>query len=547
MFTHVYPLQAFKDFHLTLGTNAQPTCHANRPARPDNWRLFAVRPVLSPARQPRPVYDPNAARLFMILVGRLPAALRCRPCRSRDSSLMAQTIKTTEYAQSHRASTRRTDRLILLLIFICTATLFLGAHVHQRADSTYAILLSQTLLDRRSFMLDGYNWPAQAPTPQVGYTSYGKSYQLEVVGGHIYYFFPPGSSLLSLPYVALLNACGISAVNADGTYSPRGEAIIEESLAALLMAALACIFYYTSRLLLAVRWSLAVALGGALGTQVFSTASRALWSDTWGILLLGLVVLQLLTDAARRARIRPMLLATNLAWLYFVRPTYAIPILAVAVYLLLCRRTRFLTFALTGAIWAALFAGYSLYHFGRLLPTYYSAARLRFGSFGIAFAGNLISPARGLLVFVPVLFFVVYLLLRFARELPYQPLVCVAVCVCLAHLFVIAGFDPWWAGHSYGPRYTTGLVPWFVLLALLGLKAMLNYEAQRREPTGLTRGAQRRRVIGALLLALSVLINARGAMSHATWQWNVRPANVDEQPDRIWDWHNPQFLARTPR
>src|SRR2546423_12219416 len=66
------------------------------------------------------------------------------------------------------------------------------------------------------------------------YTTLFRS-QLELHDGHIYYFFPPGSSLLSLPYVALLNACGVSVANADGTYNQRGETIIQASLAALLM------------------------------------------------------------------------------------------------------------------------------------------------------------------------------------------------------------------------------------------------------------------------------------------------------------------------
>ncbi|HEX8181135.1 MAG TPA: hypothetical protein VF525_16430 [Pyrinomonadaceae bacterium] len=455
----------------------------------------------------------------------------------RNTTAAARTVQTRPHAA------RRKDLLTALLIFASTALIFLASHVHQMADSRYSILLSQSLLRQHSFTLDSYRWPPQTPRPQVGYNSYGDFYQLETVGAHIYYFFPPGSSLLSLPYVALLNACGVSAANADGTYNQRGEVLIQVSLAALLMAGLAAIFFCTSRLLLSWRWSVAVALGGALGTQVWSTASRALWSDTWGIFLLGLVVWQLLADERRAARLRPMLLATTLAWLYFVRPTYAIPILAVTIYLCLYRRALLLPYALAGAAWAALLAGYSLYHFGQPLPHYYSARRLHFGAFPVAFAGNLVSPARGLLVYVPALIFVGYLLLRYARTLPCQRLAVMAGCVVAAHLVIVAGFDPWWGGHSYGPRYTTGLVPWFVLLAMIGLKGMQNRQAQLRA-AGAQVDGRALIVCGAVLLALSVLINARGALAHATWRWNVQPVNVDEHPERVWDWRDPQFLAR---
>jgi hypothetical protein len=51
-------------------------------------------------------------------------------------------------------------------------------------------------------------------------------------------------------------------------------------------------------------------------------------------------------------------------------------------------------------------------------------------------------------------------------------------------------------------------------------------------------------VAGALLLALSIGINGRGAISEATAMWNVRPVSVDEHPERLWDWRDPQFLAR---
>jgi hypothetical protein len=47
-----------------------------------------------------------------------------------------------------------------------------------------------------------------------------------------------------------------------------------------------------------------------------------------------------------------------------------------------------------------------------------------------------------------------------------------------------------------------------------------------------------------LLLALSIGINGRGATSEATAMWNVRPASVDEHPERRWDWRDPQFLAK---
>lgn len=415
-----------------------------------------------------------------------------------------------------------------IAIFAFTLVVFLFSRVHQVTDSAYSMMLSQSLLDHQSFALDHYTLPPV--------------YQLETINGHTYYRFPPGTPVLSTPFVFVLNRLGVSAVNADGTYNPRGEVMIEAGLAALLMAFLAVIFFHTARVLLPNGWCAIVALGGALGTQVYSTASRALWSDTWGITLLGLVIFLLLAHETGRLRLNPVLLATLLSWMYFVRPTFAVPIAAITVYAFLFQRPLFIRYAITGAAWLAVFVFYSWFHYGQFLPSYYRADRLLFNAFWTALAGNLISPARGLFIYVPVVFFVVYLLVRFRKFISRPRLVWLSLSVIVAHLIAISGFPHWWAGHSFGPRFTTGLVPWLVLLAILGVHAMLTCHRQKGERQ--SPFAWRVQLIfGGLLLMISIFINTLGATSHATWLWNVRPRGIDEHPERLWDWRQPQFLA----
>lgn len=436
------------------------------------------------------------------------------------------------------------ERATGVSLFMLTSAIFLAFPLPHLADSKYATLLSESLIHQRSFTLDAYKIPDLAPTQTYNSASNTTVYQIEFSGGHFYHMFPPGGPVLSVPYVALLNLFHIRASNPDGSYNNKNEKIIQASLASLLMGALTVIFFYTSRLLLPLTWSALVALGGSLGTQVWSTASRVLWSDTWGIFLLGYALLMLLSDATGK-RLRPLRLATVFSWMYFVRPTYAIPIAAISFYIFIYRRPLFASYALTGAAWFAAFIAYSQLHFGELLPYYYRASRLKFDEFPTAFAGNLISPGRGLFVYVPALFFVAYLLLRYTRELPLPRLVVLALAVIFAHLCVIAGFTPWWGGHSYGPRYTTGLVPWFVLLGALAVKAMLVWRAKHAELAA----TMRERVplfIGGALLVLSILINGRGGTTADTLRWNVRPTNIDDHPERVWDWSYPQFMAVEP-
>lgn len=405
------------------------------------------------------------------------------------------------------------------------------------------MLVTESLLKEGTFTLESHALPRLEHMNRGDYVSDGNIYQLEWVGDHLYYYLPPGSSLLSAPYVALMNLFGVSAVNEDGTYNMEGDLKLQVSLAALLMALLASVAFLTSRLVLPHGWSVTIALGAAWGTQVWSTASRALWSDTWGILLLGVVVWMLVADALGRSPLRPVLLASLLAWMYFVRPTYAVPILAITVDILVRHRSSFIWYAATGLLWLIGFITYSWHNFGQLLPNYYLASRLTFDHFGEALAGNLISPARGLLVYVPVLFFIAYLLVRYRRRLPLPRLAQLALVVIVVHWVITSGFTHWYGGHSYGPRLMTGLVPWFILLGILGIRAMLA-ERESRATVKPAKVWAMESTAGAALLLLSMVLNALGATTHATALWNVRPVDVDEQPARIWDWRHPQFLAK---
>jgi hypothetical protein len=433
----------------------------------------------------------------------------------------------------------RTELLAGLAIFILTCSIFILSHNRQIADSKYSMLVSESLLHHGTFALDRYGFEDFGKQNSNGW---GGIYQLELANGHVYYLFPPGSSILSVPWVAMMNAFGISAATAGGAYNLRGERIIQASLAAILMAAFASLVFLTSRLLLPLWWSVLIAFSVALGTQVLSTASRGLWSDTWGILLVGFVVYILLAHERGQHRLRPMLLATLVAWSYLIRPTNSLAVVAVTGYIFFYCRPMFVRYITAGLGWLVAFIAYSWFHFGHVLPTYFLASRLDFHLFWIALAGNLISPSRGLLIFVPVIIFVIYLLVRYARELPSRRLAILSLAIIVAHLIAISGYSHWWAGHCFGPRFTAGLVPWFALLGILAIRARLAWREQH-EPQGRSLRWKAEIAFGALLLVISVGINARGAMNGATAVWNQQPFNVDEHPERVWDWRHPQFLA----
>ena len=430
-------------------------------------------------------------------------------------------------------------------IVAVTAVVFLSSPVYIFTDSHFALLLSHNIARHSDLRLDTYlAQPLDARLLRHRPTS--RLYQVATVDGHSYYAFPIGSSVLSIPFIAACEALGLSPVRADGGYDFDGELAMQRRLASLLMAVLAGTFFLMARVLLSTGWSVVVALGGVLGTQVWSTASRVLWSHTWGLLLLGIVVLMLVAWEFRHARLRPVLLASLLAWMYFVRPVHSIAIVTITVYVVLRTRDRkvFTWYAVTGAAWLLLFVAGSYHYLGQLFPPYYLHRGFLFGTtisvlkaYVFRAAGHLVSPSRGMLVYLPVTLFIGYLLIRYRKTLPSMPLTALGLANLVGLGVVVSGFRHWWGGHSYGPRLLTESVPWLVLLAILGVAGM------RRAPeTARARRAFELAIGGALLL-LSVAIHARGALSWDTVIWNFFPVDVDQRPQRLWQWREAQMLA----
>jgi hypothetical protein len=407
---------------------------------------------------------------------------------------------------------------------------------HDMTDGKYSLLVSESLLRNHSFVINDRSIPQLQPFARPGYQANGYPYQMEVSRGDLLYAYPIGSSILSVPFVALMNLVGVSAQSPDGEYDAAGEQVMQGILAALLMAILTVVFFRTALLLLPLSWSIVLALGGAFSTQIWSTASRVLWSHTWEILLVGVVIYMLLSQEQRQVTGRPVLLATLLSWAYFVRPTSSIPIVAITSYLLILRPKEFTALAITGGVWMLLFVVYSWEVSGQPLPGYY-LFHLSSGHLWEALAGDLISPSRGLFVYVPGSAFVLLLVGYYWQVLPHRPLAILSLIVLAVHTLVVSTDPNWWGGHCYGARLTTDLVPWLFLLAILGSRCLLEDHSSGFKHFAVA--------FGLLTLVIGVLMNGRGALSQSANDWVNVPEDVDQRPERVWDWSNPQFFSKS--
>lgn len=419
-------------------------------------------------------------------------------------------------------------RLWSASLFAVSLASFLASPNHGMTDSAYALLVSENLLRHGDLDLARYQLERVHP----------ENYRLTHVGPRVYYFFPVASSILSVPYVAATRLLGRTMVSPEGGYLTKVEEGNQAGLAALLMAVYAVLVLETARLFLPVGWSLLLAAVTAFGTQVYSTASRTLWSEDWALVLVGTLVYRLARAAARGERIQhPIWLAMLAAWAYFVRPTNGLVVAGTTVYLFFVDRAAARRFLAAAGLWVAAFVADSLVRFGAPFPPYF---RERLGApQAEALGGTLVSPSRGLLVCVPATLALAAVALYHRRNVRHVPLVRLAVGLCVAHWLAISGFDKWWGGHCFGARLATGMVPWLALLGILAIDGARRAHAQRTAP----RGAPAVAALALLLVAASVAINAVGAVSARALAWNLVPTNVDLTPARLWSWRDAQVWA----
>jgi hypothetical protein len=354
-------------------------------------------------------------------------------------------------------------------------------------------------------------------------------YSIEYPDGRPRTRYPIGTALLVMPAVVVIARLFPQWAQRFPNGMPRRA---EQFLASIIGAAASVVFYW---LMLAQFESQAIALAStaifALGTSIWSTATRALWQH--GPLVLMLVIAMLLLDRARR---RPELIqyvALPLAMAYLIRPTAIVAIAVLSTYVLVFHRAwfgRYLSWAMLIAFpWIV----YNLMIYGHPVPPYYRSSAFSIHShFIVGMLTNLISPSRGLFVFSPVLLFAPSGFLIALHDRERLPLHLAYGAIMVGNSIIIGAASSWWGGHEFGPRFMTDIIPFLVYFTAFNFRLPETF--QRRAQIAVSAA------IGLLAL-VSMTIHAQGAIRYATWEWNYVPTNIDLHPGRAWDWSDPQF------
>ncbi len=445
--------------------------------------------------------------------------------------MAAATHSTADNLPQSRADTSRPITIVCL--FLAMFSVFYVSPVYTLFDSKYELLFSERLVWQHAISLDAETFARlKSQNPAL--------YQIVPIGSRYYYRFPIGSVVLCAPFVAIANAFGVSTIDQNGNYDLPREAAMQKVIASAVCAAFVAIIFLTSRLLLSVRWSLLVSIVSGLSTQVWSTASRAVWSHTLGILFLAVAIYLVVRTEIGKGRLHPVLLGACLSWLYFIRPAFFPSILIITTFVILRRGRDAAMLVITGGFWLTAFMIYSYLCFGSLVPSIYSPTTFHSSeSFLVALAGTLISPSRGWLVFLPWILFVGYLLIR-CRSFLRPRLAILALAAIGAHIILLGAWFGWRGGHCYGPRLTTDIAPWLALVTILAIEARLKFG--RRHPTSKTSETMEWAVAG-LLIVIGTVLNGLGAIWGDTIRWNMHPTNVDYSEERVWDWKHPQFFG----
>jgi len=443
------------------------------------------------------------------------------------------------------------DASIASSLFLGLLAIFLLSPVRQITDSRYSMLLAEQLLTEGRFELDDYFAHELASHAEPGVRDSDRLPRQVQHGGvrlgpdesaPLYYIFPHASSILSVPLVALSRLAGHSTIDAHGRYDAAGEERIQAFWGAFLMAVAGATFFLTARFLLPPIPSLFVAGVTSVGSQVYSTASRGLWMQTWALLLLTAAAYLLVRSECGRGRPRLILLATLLSWCFFVRPIAALMIPPVALLVLLSHRQRFWIFALTGLTWLLLFTAYSEWLFGTPIPDYFTrGGNMALRHWGSGLRAGLISPSRGLFVYVPWVAMIGYGLIVYRRQLKHKRLACVMGLAFITHVLVQGSFRGWHAGACYGARYTTEIVPLIVVLGILALEAALDWRSDPASARGLRKTLEPTLLV--VLVTIGVLFNGAGAISSTSTLWNIEPALIGHSRERVFDWSRPQWAV----
>ncbi len=416
--------------------------------------------------------------------------------------------------------------LLPLLVATVIFYLIINSTVdYTSGDSRLNLLTSQAILEDGTIQLN-----AQLEDHNINEILRGQ-WMLTERGGKYYNFYPLGPSVVALPFVWLANRSGMDMANLEHDRS------LQKILAGIAIALVFLLLYFIARLYLNRVVALVLATLFVLGTSLISTLGTALWTHNYAVLFV-LWSLYLLLRSEQGRSLNYWGVGVLLFFAAWCRPTAAVYVLVVGVYLFLYHRKHCWKTIVAAASLAGLLVWFYMAEIGQALPDYYfshSHGVSMDRDFFKALEGHLFSAGRGLFAFSPLLLLTLATFLH--RSIRKHRWFWLLWGWTIAHLCLISAYPMWWGGWAFGARLTIELLPaLFVLLALL-VKAnggLLLTGLRQQLQTG---------VLLVLGLAGTWVHAHQGLYNIDTYFWNGAPS-IDHYPQyTIFHCNYPQYLA----
>jgi len=391
------------------------------------------------------------------------------------------------------------------------------------SDPQLTLLTSQSLLQNQSTNL----YPYYTKVKPEDFADGNWKYSYWEKQKKVYYFYPIGTSILSIPVVALANSLGVDFID------KKSDAIWQ----CIISSACVCIIFLLLTLIaskfISYYYSLLASFIFCLSTSIISTVALALWSFNYEMIFILLCFLHIVNHKDDLKNIKGYKIGMYIFVAWLCRPSVLIVIGILAVCLFFINKKQLLYFILTLFIMYIPLGIYSFTHFNLSVPAYYHPLFWTHmppseQPFGERLVAILFSPARGLLLFTPVL------ILSFAgiikKDIRKNPLYIISFIWVFIHAIMLARQANWWGGWSYGPRlFTDALIPLFIML-IISFK-----------------NSNRKIIFASTFILLSIpgvaIHSFVGANNKFTIKWNDNPP-IDEHIDYyMWNFEYAQFLA----
>jgi hypothetical protein len=412
-----------------------------------------------------------------------------------------------------------------LIIFIVVFAVYFNSKVITSTDSRWTIPTALSIIRNHNTNLDQYH----------NLIAFEQYYAIDSVNHHLYSSYSIGTTLMTIPFIYIIDIFYIKVHGVDIYKMEKSYHLLElELFIASFIVALAAVFIFLIAELILKNYfqSLIITLIFAFCTAAWSTASRALWQHGPSMLVLSIVLYILLKAKDKPAFV--ILCALPLTFSYVIRPTDFIPVLFLSLFVFINYRKYFTRFLLTALVIAIPFFIYNLKIYGALLTPYYLGYDQGHSTNYLqSVFGNLFSPARGLFIFSPVLLFSIIGMWFKIKNGSFKSLDFFLVFILVSHLLLFSMMRAWWAGWSFGPRYFTDVIPFFIYFLIAAFE-WINTKSIKQKLVF--------RIILIPIICISFYINYRGATHYSTFDWNSKPNNINEHPERLWQWSDLQFL-----